>query len=264
MKLTISDKTKLERFSSIFQLLKNWNTTINMTISSDKFYIQAMDSSHICVADIDIRSSWFSSFESNVTYDLSVNASHFASLMRYSIKHNILEIKYSDDNNNNDATGDKLFVNFLNNNETKVKGIYDHHFMLNLVEVNDENLEIPIIDYDVEIEINAEHFNNLLSELNTIGPEFNIICSEESVDVITTGDISQLKINIPIDDLNVYAIASGENINTSFSLNHLYKMCSSTGLSENIKIGISNDIPIQLIYNLGDDSFVSFHVAPKV
>ena len=57
--------------------------------------------------------------------------------------------------------------------------------MLNLVEVNDENLEIPIIDYDVEMEINAEHFNNLLSELNTIGPDFNIICSEESVDVVS-------------------------------------------------------------------------------
>ena len=41
-------------------------------------------------------------------------------------------------------------------------------------------------------------------------------------------------------------------------------MCMSTKLGTEICISISHDYPMNIKYNLGDDSFVSFYIAPKI
>jgi hypothetical protein len=80
----------------------------------------------------------------------------------------------------------------------------------------------------------------------------------------SNGDAGKLKVNIPIDDLNEYAIAEGEELDISYSLNHISKMCLSTKLSSSVEIFISTDYPMCFKYNLGDNSFVSFYIAPKI
>jgi hypothetical protein len=62
----------------------------------------------------------------------------------------------------------------------------------------------------------------------------------------------------------VEAIAEEEEISVSFSLNHLCKMCTSIKLSQKINVSLSSEYPMLLVYNLGDDSKVTFYVAPKV
>ena len=63
MRLTIENKSKLEVFVAIFQLLKNWSSHINMHFEKDRLYIQSMDKSHVCLADIEIKDKWFSGFD---------------------------------------------------------------------------------------------------------------------------------------------------------------------------------------------------------
>ena len=63
MRLTIENKSKLEVFVAIFQLLKNWSSHINMNFEEDKLYIQSMDKTHICLADIEIKNNWFSFYD---------------------------------------------------------------------------------------------------------------------------------------------------------------------------------------------------------
>ena len=78
------------------------------------------------------------------------------------------------------------------------------------------------------------------------------------------GDSTKLKVNIPIDDLNEYSISEGEELNMSFSLSHICKMCCSTKLGNIIDVSLSGEYPMSLKYNLGDDSTVVFYIAPKI
>ena len=88
--------------------------------------------------------------------------------------------------------------------------------------------------------------------------------NEEKVELNASGESAKLKVNIPIDDLNEYAIAEGEELDISFSLSHLCKMCCSMKLGATIDVSLSGEYPMSLKYNLGDDSKVVFFVAPKV
>lgn len=258
MQLTINDKQKQEMFVSIFQILKNWSSHINMHFEKDQLYIQSMDKSHICLAHITLKSQWFSNYICMDPIKLSIDSVHFAVLMNYSLKHNIIELKF-------DATinTDKLYINFFNETTDK-NDHFDHFFELNLIQVEDDCLGIPDVEYDVEFVIDSKKITELLLELNVIGQELNIVCNENKLELNSSGDSSKLKVNVPIEFLNEFAIAEGEELNLSLSLNHLCKMCCSTKLGTTIEISLSNSYPISLKYNLGDNSVVIFYVAPKI
>jgi hypothetical protein len=92
----------------------------------------------------------------------------------------------------------------------------------------------------------------------------NIKCSESVVELNAHGDSTKLKVNIPVDDLEEYAISEDNEIDIAFSLSHLCKMCLSMKMSSIINVSLSGEYPMLLMYNLGDDSKVSFFIAPKV
>lgn len=257
MRLTIENKAKLEIFVAVFQLLKNWNTHLSMHFETNRLYIQSMDKSHICLADIEIKHNWFSFYETSKNSSIAVDANHFAILMNYALKNDSLELKFSDEDE-----PDKLFINFLNGKENKTS--FDHFFELNLVDIEEEGLGIPTVDYDVEFTIDAKKFVDVLSELNAFSQNLNITCTDSIVELNAQGDTTKLKINIPVDDLEEYAVSEGDDLSVAFSLTHLCKMCTSIKMSQHINVSLSSEYPMLLVYNLGDDSKVSFFVAPKV
>jgi proliferating cell nuclear antigen PCNA len=258
MFLTINDKQKLTIFSTIFQMLKSWNPIITLTFSEEKIRIQSMDLSHICLTNIEFNKEWFSTYNCNNDFDISLNTSDFATLMKYATNYSTLELKCDG------AESDTLYVNFLINPENKIPGTYNHFFELNLSITDVENINIPNIEYDVEITMETKHLSHVLAELNTFGDTLNIECCEEYVELKTDGENTKLNVNIPSSDFIEYAINEGEVISSSFSLKHFYSKCMSCDLSKRLQLNVSANMPIMLRYDIGHTSFANFYVAPKI
>lgn len=260
MKLSIENKSKLEMFVALFQLLKNWSTQLNLQFEPDQLYIQTMDKSHICLSNIVIKASWFNEYFVEEATSISVDTGSFATMMNYAVKHNKVDIIFND--------ADKLFINLLNTATTAATSAtnanFDHFFELPLMDVEQENLSIPSVDYDVEFSMDSKKFSDLISELMVFGPNLNIMCTEELLEFNSSGDTGKLKVNIPIDSLNEFAISEGEKLDISYSLAHIGKMCLSTKLGGEIGVGISAEYPMSLKYSLGEESTVAFFVAPKI
>ena len=257
MKLTIENKAKLEMFVALFQLLKNWGSYLSLQFELEQLYIQSMDKSHICLSSIVIKAAWFSEYSVSEGTNLSVDAASFATMMNYALKHNRLEIT--------EFGADKLCINLLNGEDLKtVKDNFDHFFELPLMDVEHETLLIPEVDYDVEFTMDAKKFGELISELMVFGPNLNIVCTEDLLELNANGEAGKLKVNVPIDSLNEFAISEGEKLDISYSLSHIGKMCLSSKLGNEISIGISAEYPMSLKYSLGEGSTVAFFVAPKI
>jgi proliferating cell nuclear antigen len=274
MRLSIENKSKMEMFVALFQLLKNWGSYLNLHFEKTRLYIQSMDKSHVCLSSITISSQWFSSYQIEDATNISLDSTNFAIMMSYALKHNKMEINFEDD-----VDPDKLFINLSSNSDTmlvepnvkskgkKVKEVqnkFDHFFELGLIDVEQDTLGIPEVEYDVDFTMKSENFVELIGELMVFGSNLNIICSEEVLEFNASGDTGKLKVNIPIDDLNEYAIAEGEIVDISYSLNHIGKMCLSTKLGQNVSLSISSEYPMAIKYDLGDDSSVAFYIAPKI
>ena len=269
MKLSIENKLKLEMFVALFQLLKNWSTQLNLQFEPDQLYIQTMDKSHICLSNIVIKASWFNEYFVEEATSISVDTGSFATMMNYAVKHNKVDIIFND--------ADKLFINLLSATSaasatasattasaTTASTNFDHFFELPLMDVEQENLSIPSVDYDVEFSMDSKKFSDLISELMVFGPNLNIVCTEDLLEFNSSGDTGKLKVNIPIDSLNEFAISEGEKLDISYSLAHIGKMCLSTKMGGEIAVGISAEYPMSLKYSLGEQSTVAFFVAPKI
>jgi proliferating cell nuclear antigen len=279
MRLTIENKSKMEMFVALFQLLKNWGSCLNLHFEKTRLYIQSMDKSHICLSSIHISSDWFSHYEIDNPANISLDANNFAIMMNYALKHSKMEIKFEDE-----SDPDTIFINLSSVTSNgisvssdlvepkKTKGKvskedhnkFDHFFELGLIEVEQDTLNIPDVEYDVDFTMKSDNFSELISELMVFGSNLNIICNEENLVFNASGDAGKLKVNIPIDDLNEYAIAEGDSLDISYSLTHLGKMCLSTKLGQYVSLSISTEYPMAIKYDLGDNSSVAFYIAPKI
>ena len=106
--------------------------------------------------------------------------------------------------------------------------------------------------------------SELISQLTLFGDTLDIKCSEETIDLIASGDIGKMLVNIPIDDLTEYGINEGEIIELSYSLNYIHKMCLTTKLATDVEFCISESYPMRIKYDLGEDSQIMFYLAPKI
>jgi proliferating cell nuclear antigen len=266
MKLTIQEKTKIDILVALFQLLKSCSSSIKLDFSQEQLYIQGMDKSHVCLFHIQINSSWFSSYqceesETNDVESIMVDSTSLHTILSRAQDNNTLVINY--DQNNEDVMDIELLVTSTDNNNNQ-KGDYNRYFQISLIDLEQTSLSIPEIEYDAEFSMSSKQLHDLTGQLILFGDILNILCNEEGIDLNTSGDHGKMKVSIPMDDLNEFSICEGEQLDLSYSLTYIHKMCLTTKLSKNVEIGIREDYPIRIKYDLGDDSYVVFFIAPKI
>ena len=256
MKITIDNKLQIDIFIAVFQLLKTFTNCIRLEFLIDGLSLQGMDKSHICLFQVIIKKEWFTNYEyneDNGTY-FTVNATSFYTIISRAQENNTLIIK----TNYSDIMDIELLCNEV------IKGEYNRYFQLFLIDVDQDTFEIPEIEYDADFSLKSKQLHDLTSQLILFGEILEITCSETGIDLFTNGDIGKMKVTIPMEDLNEFSINEGEILVLSYSLQYIHKMCLTTKLSKNIEISISNNFPIRLKYDLGQESYLYFFIAPKI
>jgi proliferating cell nuclear antigen len=252
MKIIIKDKKK-ELFISIFHVLKNASTDIHANFSSTCLHIQGMDKSHICLFDLTLSKEWFDFYEIENEDNIHFNTNIFYSIISSKSDDQSLIIKKDDD--------DSLSIELIN--EFK-KSEYNKYFKMPLLEYEYEEMSIPNIEYDCEMTLPSKKINDMLAQLNNFSDNITVKCCENFVDFITKGNSGEMRVNIPIDDMISYAIVENEEVNLTYSLIYIHKMCISNKLSSDVDLCLSNECPMKINYNLGNDSHLMFFIAPKL
>ena len=157
---------------------------------------------------------------------------------------------------------DVLYVNF-ESIEAK-KGDFKKSFKMPLAEYEYEEMNIPTVDYDADFSLLSKQITDMFSQLNNFGNDIIINCSETSISLTTNGITGEMRVDIPIDDLSSYSIVEGEDITLTYSLAYINKMCITNKLSADVEFSLSNDCPMKISYDLGDDSSMIFFMAPKM
>ena len=97
----------------------------------------------------------------------------------------------------------------------------------------------------------------------------SIEATKEGVKFACTGDIGNGAVtlrshsNVENADLNV-DIDLSEPVALTFSLKYLVNFCKASGLSKQVKLCLSNEVPLLVEYSLSSNSYLRFYLAPKV
>jgi len=255
MKIVISDKRKKEIFISLISLLKNSSSVISAIFDVEQIHIQGMDKSHVCLFDIKINKNWFNEYNVKEMSKICFEPNVFHSIISTKSDNQDLIIKMDYDNL------DVLHINFQSK-EIK-KGEFKKTFKMSLIEYDYEELNIPIVDYDTDFSLSSKQITDLFTQLSNFGSNITFNCSEENISLTTTSDTGEMIVDIPVDDLMSFCIIEDEKIILTYSLLYLNKMCITNKLSNDIELSLSNNSPMRINYNLGDESSVTFFIAPK-
>jgi proliferating cell nuclear antigen len=261
MQIKINDKKKKDMFVSIFQVLKNCSTLISVTFEHDLMHIQGMDKTHICLFDVKIREKWFNEYSVIKTNKICFDSSVFHSIISIKSDNQDLIIRLDEDEDE-EGKSDILHITFIS--EELKKGDFKKSFKMPLMEYEYEEMNIPSTDYDAEFSLSSKQITDMFSQLSNFGSDIIINCTEEDINLNTNGVTGEMRVDIPIDDLSSYSIVEGEEIKLTYSLNYINKMCITNKLSSDIEFSLSNDRPMKISYNLGDDSLMVFYIAPKM
>ena len=97
----------------------------------------------------------------------------------------------------------------------------------------------------------------------------SIECTKEGVKFACNGDIGSGSVslrsytNVEDEGKNV-EINLSEPVALTFSLKYLVNFCKASGLSDHVKLCLSNEVPLLVEYALSNNSYLRFYLAPKV
>lgn len=254
MKIEISDIKKCDIFVNIFANMKNFNDSIQITCNEEKFYIQGMDNSHVCVFELFLDKDWFDVYECSGSQNFGIHLPIFEKMLSIrSDKQKIVIYDEDSDNLEIELTSDE-------------KGSFDKYFTLPLIDIDSELFSIPESEYDVDITMNCKKFKTLIDELSNFDEILNIKCQEEAFNLESESTEGSMKVNISMDDIELYQIVENSEIKSSFSIKYIVHMSQFHKLCPDINIHLSPEMPIQLCYNITEDesSKMKFYLAPKI
>jgi proliferating cell nuclear antigen len=258
MNIQITNSAKAEAFSSIFQHMKLFTESVNVMFEPNRMFIQAMDSARVSIVEMYLPADWFDKYENTKggTVTLGINTTIMFKVLSTRDKIQSILLEY------NLNQSDKLGLEFT----SESKSVFNKNFEIPLMDIDEEMMEIPTMDYQAEFSLPSANFASLVTQMKLFGDTLQFECSEDKIQMSAVSlDVGKMNVNIPIDDLNSFAINEGEELDLSFSITHLSSICAYSKIAKDIEISITNNYPIRLMYLLNDNGakFV-FYLAPKI
>ena len=256
MKVVIPLGDKAMQFVTIFQHLKMKITDANLVFDEEKMYMQGMDNSQIGLFELKLLANWFQEYEVSQPVTLGINCELLHKMLNCLDRLQNIILTFEED-------GDNLDIQFT----SAEKGIIDKHFILPLMDIDIPLMQIPPTEYTADIILAAAVFEKIIEQLLIFADSVKVICSEDSVSLKTTSsstsEFGQMEAKIQFDDMTEYAIEEDTTLNLTFSLEHLNWMVQFSKLCNEMSIHFKKDIPLKLTYNLTEDCFIQFFLAPK-
>ncbi|KAG5027429.1 hypothetical protein JHK82_023285 [Glycine max] len=244
----------------VLESVKELVNDANFDCSSTGFSLQAMDSSHVALVALLLRSEGFEHYRCDRNISMGMNLNNMAKMLKCAGNDDIITIKADDGSDT---------VTFMFESPTQDK-ISD--FEMKLMDIDSEHLGIPEAEYHAIVKMPSSEFARICKDLSSIGDTGNQLCSsalEEGVKFSTKGDIGTANIvcrqNTSVDKPEeATVIEMNEPVSLTFALRYMNSFTKATPLSNTVTISLSNELPVVVEYKIAEMGYVRFYLAPKI
>jgi len=249
---------KPDIFTSIFQNVRSFTEHISIIFRQNGVYFQTMDSARVSIIEVNLPSGWFDTYtfknENNGDIVLGISSNILFKILNAREKQQRIHVVYDSD--------DVLQIHFTSEDKT----VFDKHFHCPLLDLESETLNIPDIDYAAEFTLPSAVFSTLINQLKNFGDSLEMDCSESRIGLTATSlESGTMSVEVPIDDLNSFAINEGEELKMSFSLASLHHICSFNKVTKEIMIRLCDNYPLSIVFPITEEgAYLRIYLAPKI
>jgi proliferating cell nuclear antigen len=254
MKFIISDSKKALKFTTIINHLKQFTSNLLIHLKPEGLYIQCLDDSHCCLFECELDPSWFEEYSFEYTKAIGISLSTFYKVLNVRQETQSIELTLDEENE------DVVCINFIKGSN----GHFDKYFELSLINIESESMNVTQPETLVDLTIETKTFCDMINQFMIFDDILMITFTEEKIGLIASGSEGKMRTEINIDDVKEYQVAEKIELKQSYSLRYINMMCHFNKLSAELYMGFSDDMPMLMKYDLGENSHASFHLAPKI
>eukprot|EP00879_Flechtneria_rotunda_P020485 GHRR01021553.1.p1 GENE.GHRR01021553.1~~GHRR01021553.1.p1 ORF type:complete len:191 (+),score=47.83 GHRR01021553.1:473-1045(+) len=168
----------------LVEAIKDLVTDGNFEISGNGVSLQAMDTSHVCLVALLLRSDGFEHFRCDHNVTLGVQLANLSKLLKCAGNDDIITLKADDQ-------PDTITLMFEDPKQDRVSD-----FSLKLMDIDSEQLGIPETEYSANIRIPSSEYARIFKDLSSIGDTVVISATKDGVKFSTSGDVGTANITI--------------------------------------------------------------------
>jgi proliferating cell nuclear antigen PCNA len=248
---------KTDIFTSIFQHIRAFTEHISLICSPTGIYFQTMDAARVSIVELTLPHTWFDSYTFTYTGDvvIGINTNILFKILNAREKQQKIQLTYKND--------DSFEIHFTSED----KSVFDKHFCCPLIDLESEIMKIPdTIEYAAEFTLPSSNFATIIYQLKTFGDTLDIECTEEHIQLVAKSTESgTMSVEVPIDELNSFAINEGEELRMGFSLACLHNICLFNKTAKEMMIRLVADYPLSVIFPITEeDAYLKVYLAPKI
>ncbi|XXG85270.1 hypothetical protein AAC387_Pa11g0378 [Persea americana] len=233
----------------VLEAIKDLVTDANFDCSTSGFSLQAMDSSHVALVALLLRSDGFEHFRCDRALSMGMNLNHVSKLLKCASNDDIITIKADDD-------ADTVTFMFESPRQDKIAD-----FEMKLMDIKSEHLGIPEAEYQSIVKMPSQEFARICKDLSSIGDTVVISVTKEGVKFSTRGDIGSANIvcrqNSTVDKPeDATTIQMKEPVSLTFALRYMNSFTKATPLSSSVSISMSSDLPVVVEYKIAEMGYL--------
>jgi proliferating cell nuclear antigen len=250
--------TQAGLLKKILDSVKDLVTDANFECSSTGIVLQAMDSSHVSLVSLLLKSDGFEHYRCDRSLSLGISLSAMAKILKCASNDDSVTLK-ADDN------GDSITFMFESQKQDKISD-----FELKLLEIDSEHLGIPDTEYKAIIQMSGPEFQRICRDLTILGDTVQIAATKDGVKFSVSGDLGNGNITIrPSAEVDTKSddatsIQLQEPVSLTFALRYLNFFTKATPLASSVHLSMSKDVPLVVEYRIEDLGYIRYYLAPKI
>jgi len=183
----------------------------------------------------------------------------FIKILKSSEKNDSVILNYQKDNN---------YLSITIKNDSIVR-----NFDLKLLDLENNKVNIPKIDYNLNIEMNSLQYERIINSFDIIdGKNIEISSDKTKVILRSNSHLSESEVfleknNRDNKENTNYVIINSKNINpTSYNLEKLKSFLKGNCLNDKVNISLNENFPIKISYLIENknNSSLTYYLAPKI
>lgn len=248
-----------ELFKKIIGSISDLINDGNFMCDSHHISFQGMDSSHVSLVALSLRSEGFKDYRCDRDITLGINFASLSKILKCMGNKDSLALRADDD-------GDTVLFVFESPDQGRIS-----NFELKLMDIDTEQLGIPDTEYKCVIKMPSTEFQRICRDLSAIGDTVIVAATKEGVKFSVTGDIGSGDMtlknstqSVDNDENENVLIELDEPVTQTFALRYLNNFTKASSLSQTVSISLGPDVPLVVEYKIDDLGYVRYYLAPKI
>nr|KAJ0191747.1 hypothetical protein LSAT_V11C800418020 [Lactuca sativa] len=251
----------------VMESIKDLVNDANFDCSATGFSLQAMDSSHVALVSLLLRSEGFEHYRCDRNLSMGMNLSNMSKMLKCAGNDDIITLKADD--------GSDTVTFMFESPKAKIRGYFSAaqdkiaDFEMKLMDIDSEHLGIPEAEYHAIVRMLSAEFARICKDLSSIGDTVVISVTKEGVKFSTRGDIGTANVvcrqNTTVDKPEeATVIEMNEPVSLTFALRYMNSFTKATPLSSTVTISLSSELPVVVEYKIAEMGYIRFYLAPKI